>query len=386
MNVVPQIHASGCKVALAITGGGSEAIGELLRVPGASRTVLEALVPYSPKSLVQFLGARPEHFCSSRTARAMAMAAYWRAVDLAEVEGDESCEPDLLVGVGCTASLASDRPKQGPHRVHVALQTAAFTSTASLELTKDARSRAAEEQLAAQLILRQLVAVCGIDEQLELELLPGELVQVERTDAPDDWRDLLLGEVDAVCLGGVDLPPESGENFASPGAILSGAFHPLHNGHRQMAETAARLLGVSVEFEISIENVDKPPLDYTEISHRAAQFAPERALWLTRAATFEGKSAIFPGTVFVVGADTIVRIGDSRYYHDDPDGCRRAIAAIASRGCRFLVFGRRTPSGFETLEHLNLPADLLALCTGVPEEEFREDVSSTELRRTQGSV
>jgi hypothetical protein len=44
--LIPALHGSGRKAALAITGGGSGAIGELLRVPGGSRLLLEAQVPY----------------------------------------------------------------------------------------------------------------------------------------------------------------------------------------------------------------------------------------------------------------------------------------------------------------------------------------------------
>lgn len=315
----------------------------------------------------------------------MAMAAYWRAVELAEDSDESPADPDSLLGVGCTASLASDRPKQGPHRLHVAVQAAGFTATASLELTKEARSRAAEEELAASLVLNQLAACCGIESRVDLALLAGEHVKVIRTDAPDDWRELLLGEVDAVCLGDSPANEEHAtDEPPGPGAIFSGAFNPLHDGHRRMAEIAAAQLGVPVEFEISIENVDKPPLDYTEIAERATQFLPEQPLWLTRAATFVGKSALFPGTVFVVGADTITRIADPRYYGQDPAACRQAIATLSERGCRFLVFGRRSPTGFETLAALHLPTELLAICEGVPAERFREDVSSTELRKLGG--
>ena len=50
------------------------AIAALLAIPGASRFLLEARVPYGTAALDEFLGARPEQYCSDRTARAMAMA------------------------------------------------------------------------------------------------------------------------------------------------------------------------------------------------------------------------------------------------------------------------------------------------------------------------
>ena len=49
--LVARIHAAPIRLVLAITGGGSRAIAELLEVPGGSRTLLEAVVPYSSAAL-----------------------------------------------------------------------------------------------------------------------------------------------------------------------------------------------------------------------------------------------------------------------------------------------------------------------------------------------
>jgi hypothetical protein len=148
-----------------------------------------------------------------------------------------------------------------------------------------------------------------------------------------------------------------------------------------MAEIAAEIAGRPAEVEISILNVDKPALDYLEIERRLAQFPPEQNVWLTRTATFDAKSRLFPGAVFVVGVDTLRRIADPRYYGDDRAAMLRAIEQIAARGCRFLVFGRSVESSFVCLPHLDLPEELRNLCSDVPPERFREDVSSTALRR-----
>ena len=43
--LISALHASGRKAALAITGGGSGAVGELLRVPGGSRLLIEGRFP-----------------------------------------------------------------------------------------------------------------------------------------------------------------------------------------------------------------------------------------------------------------------------------------------------------------------------------------------------
>jgi hypothetical protein len=101
---------------------------------------------------------------------------------------------------------------------------------------------------------------------------------------------------------------------------------------------------------------------------------------LTRAATFVEKAAIAPGATFVVGADTVERIGDVAYYGNDPSKRDAAIESLAQAGCRFLVFGREEANGFRTLDAIDIPAALLAMSDGVSEEEFRADVSSTQLR------
>src|SRR5262245_57190102 len=115
--LIEAIHHAPLRCVVAVTGGGAQAAGLLLTVPGGSRTVLEVAVPYHEQALVEFLGRRSEQFCSAAAARDMAVRALERARWLAPGEA--------VVGVGCTASLATDRPKRGDHRLHVAAHGAA---------------------------------------------------------------------------------------------------------------------------------------------------------------------------------------------------------------------------------------------------------------------
>jgi nicotinamide mononucleotide (NMN) deamidase PncC len=66
--LISALHSSGRKAALAITGGGSGAIAELLRVPGGSRLLIEAQVPYDAQALAAFLGFALAQACRSDTA------------------------------------------------------------------------------------------------------------------------------------------------------------------------------------------------------------------------------------------------------------------------------------------------------------------------------
>jgi len=376
-SLVQQIHAGPGLGVLALTGGGSLAISDLLAEPGASRTVLEAVVPYAGAALIDWVGGAPDQFCSATTARAMAMAGFRRAQALA---ADAPGQP--LFGLGCTASLASDRPKRGEHRAHLALQTAASTHTRSIVLTKGLRSRLEEERLIADLALNLVAEACEVKARITCALHATETIENDSTNAPPAWQRLLAGETPAIRRNSGDASWEELEAHAprpQVQAIFSGAFNPLHDGHRQMARVAAEELGCPIEYEISIENVDKPPLNFTELATRAEQFR-DVPLWLTREKTFAGKIRLFPGAVFVIGADTLERIGQARYYGGEA-ALDRALEELRSAGARFLVFGRLVKGEFVGLDEMILPPALRALCQGVPEERYRQDISSTELRR-----
>ena len=273
----------------------------------------------------------------------------------------------------------SDRPKRGPHRVHLALQDEQRTITHTLQLEKGRRTREQEESLVSSLLLNLLAEGCHLTERIAVELSGAEQIEVIRTRADESWQDVLLGLRLAICLPST---ANSSTQSADPTGrvIFPGAFDPLHEGHREMARIAARQTGRRVDFELSILNVDKPPLDYTEIAHRAAQLAPVGNLWLTRTPTFREKADIFPAATFVVGVDTLERIAEERYYHGDPQQRDAAINHLAKQNCRFLVFGREVAGRFQSLEDLKLPEPLASICRAVPEAEFRRDVSSTELR------
>jgi nicotinic acid mononucleotide adenylyltransferase len=372
-SLIAKIHDAPILLVLAITGGGSRAISELLERPGGSKILLAGLVPYSAAALEHFLGTAPEQFCSARTARLMAMVAYMRGRSLRL----DPPRQGKFVGVGCTASLASDRPKRGDHRVHVAFQTIDQTDEYSLTLAKGARSRAEEEAVATAMILNAVAEAAEMVDRIDLPLRKEEEIVDRSHSASPEWQELLHGQRRQVGCGRTPIIASGTRR-----AIFPGAFNPLHDGHRTMAALAADHLGVPVEFELSIHNVDKPPLDYLEMADRTSQFSEDQTLWLTRAPTFDEKSRLFSDATFVVGADTIARIADPKYYDDDERAMTAAIERIASRGCRFLVFGRRNAEGqFKSLSELDLPTQLSAICDEVPERKFRADVSSTELRR-----
>ncbi|MCE2487257.1 MAG: CinA family protein [Desulfurellaceae bacterium] len=166
--LITQIHASPVMVVLAVTGGGAQAVADLLAVPGASRTVLEAVIPYSQAAQSAFLGKTVDQSVTAEAAAALARAAYRRALRL---RTDEALP---VIGLACTAALATDRPKKGDHRAHIGLAEAEGIRVWSLTLHKGARDRSGEEQVVTALLLSLLAEACGLGARQKVGLLAQE--------------------------------------------------------------------------------------------------------------------------------------------------------------------------------------------------------------------
>lgn len=373
-SLVAALEAAGARLVVVASGGGATAIARLVATPGASAVVIEAAVPYAREAVDRLLGGPQETYCSARTARRLAMAAWQRARDL-------GAPAERAVGAAVSAALVSREPKRGEHRVCVAVQTLAATATATLVLEKLARSRAEEEEVAAALVLDALAAECGHASGIAAGLLrAGEEVRQERVEAPAEWRSLVAG-TSRVTSGSAARRGEP----RPEALVFPGSFDPLHEGHRLMARIAAEIAERPVEWELSVTNVDKPALDYAEIRDRTAQFTgPDgraEPVWLTRAPTFLEKLAVFPRGTFAMGADTYERLGDPRYYGGSAAAAAAAVATIAREARGLIVFGRAQAGEFREPARLEAPAALRDVTYFVSQREFRLDISSTDLRR-----
>ena len=372
--LIRQIHDAPHQGVLAVSGAGSGAVGWLLGIAGASRTVLEVVVPYSRLSMVGLLGFEPQRFVSYETALSMAQAAFSKALLLRE-----DARPAL--GLACTATIASDRPKRGEHRAHVAAWDDEGWAWYTLHLAKGRRDRAGEEEAVSVLVVEALARACGVGGGTDLEsllgLAGGESVQAGRGVHGSPLDRLLSGECASVLVG-LDGRMAAGHPVRAP--LLPGSFNPLHRGHEGLARAATQILGAGVTYELSVTNVDKPTLNDGEIRARLDQFLGKAEVVLTRAETYLKKARLFPGCAFVIGWDTAERLVAPRYYGGDGAAMLTALAEIRAAGCSFLVAGREIEGVYHTLDEVPVPPGFEGMFRAIPQAVFREDVSSTSLR------
>lgn len=221
------------------------------------------------------------------------------------------------LGIACTAALRTVRERRGDDRAFICIKTAAAEKLYALHFSP--ASRAEQEALLSEWILRLAAHAVG----------------------------------------------------AEHGLVLPGSFNPFHAGHAGLLRAAERITGLSGIFELSCANVDKPALAASGCLQRAATIR-DIPVALTDAPRFVRKAELFPKTVFALGYDTAVRL----IAYAAPDEW----PVFEQNECRFLVAGRLQDGQFMTLGDLNLPAGFEHLFAPVPEEQFREDISSTGLR------
>lgn len=364
------LHASRTAAALVLAGGGTGAIPLLLRRPGGSRTVLDIAVPYGPKAVAAYLGEAPASACSAKTTQALARRAFERAV---EFRPDSSVP---VVGLGATAALATDRVRRGEDRLHAAAFDGARILALEWRFEPPHTSRQAQESAAERAIAALLADAVGVapwremaESDLAVAARTGGVLDDELAVVHDGTQPWMTAYPDGRRRAGGQIPT----------ALVPGSFNPWHEAHQALWESARRRFGDPVTYELSITNVDKPPLPTREVLRRAEQFHGRAGLVLSAAPTFVEKARLLPGAAFAVGADTARRIVEPTYY-GGVEAMRTALHELRFLGARFLVAGRLDRGRFMQLHDLSLPPEAEGLFEAIPADELRVDVSSTELR------
>lgn len=374
-NTVERILESKKQLACVFTGGGSTLLNWLFNHVGASRFLVEAQVPYASRALEKFLCKPGPHPVATNTARDMAFAAFARATEL----GDKDLP---AIGFALTAALTTTRPRKGIDRACVALAFNNSCRISSINLNAKKVDRSEQETIVTYFALSHLATVCGIE--FDPQLPDWVEVTYKEIDLSDPLKAFFQGKIDVLEMG-ID-GKFSTKIRDCPRVFLSGSFNPLHEGHVRLAKTVEKLSGREANLEISIQNVDKPDIALSELEKRLDNLRGYFPVILTRCPRFFDKARLFVDPHFVVGYDTAERLVDGRYYEDGLMGMQSSLKQLYDDKTVIWVAGRLVNDHYRTLSDISFPKGLDGLFRCITQEQFRLDVSSTQLRSKNKSA
>jgi nicotinamide mononucleotide (NMN) deamidase PncC len=358
------LKEAGVSIHVIATGAGAGIINQLWSVPGSSAYLSGYSFPYAPEEQQELLGFMPEHFCSQEAAIDLASAAYMKAYKFGGKKP---------VGVGLTATVASEQEHHGGHRVYACIITDSIIDTYHYNLFKGKGElqRKFDGETCDDLVHHLISDGLG---------LKFKTFIVGYQDATELARSQFFKRPFFTAYGKrIEASSPHEEYSLDHTALMSGAFNPPHDGHFGIVDAMWRDHGMQVVFETTANPPHKAALTVQELLKRAKLLQGHDRLFTQDLPLYLDKARAFPGVPLVMGADAALRLLDPKWGQDPVETFRE----FDKLGTMLYIVGRNIDGKFVNRDSIwdRLPSgalDLYAKTTRRVKGEW--DISSTELR------
>jgi nicotinic acid mononucleotide adenylyltransferase/nicotinamide mononucleotide (NMN) deamidase PncC len=340
-------------------GAGAEIQQKLWSIPGCSSFFSGASFPYAQEEMEEILGFVPEQFVSETTAIDLAAAAYMKAFH------QKGKSP---IGIGVTASVASEKSHRGDHRFYVSIITDTQVKVGYWLLDKGVgfEKRKADGQLITDTVLSMLLGVLDMSAFAALNAYKDVSVEaVNRFFAHPYFQ-----------ANGKRLQNVNNINYV----IMPGAYNPPHEGHFGLVSQYESLYSGKVIFNITTNPPHKDELNLQACLKQAKMLQGTDRLFSRNDPLYIDKARKHPNTPIIIGADAFLRLFDSKW---DPN-IEASMEEFKSLGTKFFVGGRVVDGKFLSLNDVittfnvdKLYQKYLNLFVELP---GRWDITSSEIR------
>lgn len=323
-----RIKEAGVNIHVIATGAGAGLQSQLWEVPGSSAYLSGCSFPYTGEEQEELLGFMPEHFVSPEAAVDLASAAYMKAYKFGGKKP---------IGVGLTASVASEKEHRGDHRVDICIMTdeKVHLFHKILEKGTGESKRRDDGKTCDTLSFFLLLEAIGIAETDSVLKFTADAAELARN------RFFLrpFFAANGKRLG--DMPK-------GKYALMSGAFNPPHEGHFGVADAAMDKYHQKAVFEVTADPPHKDALTVQTLLQRAKLLQGRDRLFTTQLPFYIDKARKYPGRPLILGADAMIRMLDPKWGLDIGD----MLAGFYDLGTKIYVSGREIDGNFTTCENI----------------------------------
>jgi len=353
----------GVNIHIIATGAGATIQNTLWEVPGSSAYLSGAQFPYSVDEQQEILGFRPINSCTKETVIDLASAAYMKAYKF----GGKN-----PIGIGLTASVASEKEHRGEHRVYVCIITNDKIVSLYCPLNKGvgAHQRNLDEGICNDIVFFMLIDILKLsssDNQISISSL---------------YKDSSLLARDRFFQYPFFAANGERHAFITPRnywALMPGAFNPPHQGHFGIAKEVEETYNKRVIFEITAEPPHKAKLSIQDLLKRAALLKGYDRVFTEQAPLYLDKAKKYPGYPLILGADALVRLLDPKWGIPTT----QVLKQLEYSNNKLFVSGRTINDKFMTCQDIifQLPVELRDIYNRlIFPVNGQWEVSSTELR------